>query len=132
MHEMAQSRRFVTFSGTVAQVEHAFGTEMHSYTFKNKKFVSNAKDIQIPAALQTVVKGVVRLHSDPKMTDVVMGPKVHFNKTTKQFETGGGHYLGPADFAKIYNVQPLYDAGIDGTGQTIAIVGRSNINVQDM
>ena len=132
VHEIAQGRRFVTFSGTVAQVEKAFATEMHNYTFKNKKFVSNAKDMQIPAALQPVVKGVVRLHSDPRMTNVVMGPKVHFNKTTKQFETGGGHYLGPADFAKIYNVQPLYDAGIDGTGQAIAIVGRSNINVQDV
>ena len=68
VHEIAQGRRFVTFSGTVAQVEKAFATEMHNYTFKNKKFVSNTKDMQIPAALQPVVKGVVRLHSDPRMT----------------------------------------------------------------
>ena len=40
--------------------------------------------------------------------------------------------MAPADFAKIYNVQPLYDAGINGTGQTIAIVGRSNIDLQDI
>src|SRR5260370_12888564 len=40
--------------------------------------------------------------------------------------------MTPADFAKIYNVQPLYDAGINGTGQTIAIVGRSNIDVQNV
>jgi subtilase family serine protease len=35
--------------------------------------------------------------------------------------------LGPADFAKIYNIP----TGADGTGQSIAIVGQSNINVQD-
>src|SRR5207244_2045061 len=28
---------------------------------------------------------------------------------------------------KIYNVQPLYDAGIDGRNQTIAIVSRSSL-----
>ena len=39
--------------------------------------------------------------------------------------------LGPYDFATIYNVLPLWTAGIDGTGQTIAIVGRTNINPQD-
>jgi subtilase family serine protease len=40
--------------------------------------------------------------------------------------------MAPADFAKIYNVQPLYNAGINGTGQSIAIVGRSNIAIQDV
>ena len=44
----------------------------------------------------------------------------------------GSQGITPADFAKIYNVQPLYDAGINGTGQSIAIVGRSNIDVQDI
>ena len=40
--------------------------------------------------------------------------------------------LGPADFATIYNVLPLWNAGIDGTGETIAVVTDSNINVQDI
>jgi Pro-kumamolisin, activation domain/Bacterial Ig-like domain (group 3) len=132
VHEVSQSRRFIVFSGTVTQVQAAFSTEMHTYAFKGKSFVSNSSDIQIPAALTPVVKGIVRLHSDPRMSEVVAGGKVHFNKSTGKFESGGGHYLAPADFAKIYNLQPLYDAGIDGTGQTIAIVGRSNINVQDV
>ena len=34
--------------------------------------------------------------------------------------------IGPYDFATIYNVQPLWNAGINGTGQTIAIVGEGN------
>jgi subtilase family serine protease len=36
--------------------------------------------------------------------------------------------VGPADFAKIYNIP----SGADGTGQSIAIVGQSNINIQDV
>jgi subtilase family serine protease len=137
VHEVSQSRRFLVFSGTVSQVEGAFATEMHGYKFshngKETAFISNSADISIPAALQPVVKGVVRLHSDPRTSQVVMGGKVHFNRTTKQFTfTSGDHVLAPADFAKIYNVQPLYDAGINGTGQSIAIFVRSQIDVQNV
>jgi hypothetical protein len=37
--------------------------------------------------------------------------------------------VGPWDFATIYNVAPLWNAGIDGTGQTIAIAGTSAIDI---
>ena len=41
--------------------------------------------------------------------------------------------MAPYDFATIYNVLPLWNAAspIDGTGQTIAIVGQSDIYSQD-
>src|SRR6267378_5075763 len=133
VHHVSQSRRFIVFSGNVAQVENAFSTQMHSYTYKNKTFISNSSDIQLPAALRNVVKGVVRLHSNPSSPSVVGGTKIHFTKTGGQFSFDNGQKgMAPADFAKIYNVQPLYDAGINGTGQTIAIVGRSQIDVQNV
>jgi len=40
--------------------------------------------------------------------------------------------VSPYDFATIYNVLPLWNGGIDGTGQTNAIAGRSNINLTDV
>ncbi len=40
--------------------------------------------------------------------------------------------LGPADFAKIYNSAGLISGGNNGSGQTIAIVGETNINVSDI
>lgn len=108
IHEVSQSRRFIVFSGTVSQVEDAFSTQMHGYTYKDRTFLSNSTDIQIPAALQPVVKGVVRLHSDPRSPNAFMGGKVPFKKSPGQFSFGdGSHYLTPADFAKIYNLQPL-------------------------
>ena len=36
VHEVSQSRRFIVFSGNVSQVENAFSTQMHSYTYKDK------------------------------------------------------------------------------------------------
>ena len=133
VHQVSQSRRFIVFSGNVAQVENAFSTQMHSYTLNNKSFISNSSDIQFPAALRNVVKGVVRLHSNPSSPAVVGGAKVYFKKSGAQFTfDDGSHGMAPADFAKIYNLQPLYKAGINGTGQSIAIVGRSNIDIQDV
>jgi subtilase family serine protease len=134
VHEVSQSRRFIVFSGSASQVESTFSTEIHTYAHKGKSFISNSIEIQIPTALQPVVKGVVRLHSNPKTTPaLVLGGKVHFKKSDGNFTfDDGSHYMTPADFATIYNVKPLYAAGIDGTGQTIAIVGRSNIDIQNV
>ena len=42
------------------------------------------------------------------------------------------HYVGPSDFATIYNTAPLLAAGINGTGQTIAVVGRTDILMSDV
>jgi hypothetical protein len=128
VHEISQSRHFIVFSGTVGQVEQAFSTEMHNYTYNNIKFVANSTDVQIPVALAPVVKGVVRLHSDPRTPSLKIGQKISVNKKTGKIEGPYGlHFMGPADFATIYNLKPLYAAGIDGTGQTIAIVSRSSL-----
>ena len=54
-------------------------------------------------------------------------------KPGPKYSSGTGtHYVGPADFATIYNTKPLLQAGIDGTGQTIAVVGRSDILLSDV
>jgi subtilase family serine protease len=40
----------------------------------------------------------------------------------------GNHYLAPDDFATIFNLTPLYNSGINGSGQKIVIVGQSKID----
>jgi hypothetical protein len=40
--------------------------------------------------------------------------------------------LSPYDFATIYNVAPLWSAGYDGTGQSIAIAGETDIKLSDV
>jgi subtilase family serine protease len=90
VHEVSQSHRFIVFSGTVSQVEDAFATQMHTYSYKNAAFIANSTDIQIPAALQPVVKGVVRLHSDPHQPNAFMGGKVYFKKSPGLFSFSDG------------------------------------------
>ena len=40
--------------------------------------------------------------------------------------------VAPADWATIYDVNPLYGSGFDGTGVTIAIVGQSDVALSDI
>src|SRR5208337_2358503 len=40
--------------------------------------------------------------------------------------------VAPGDFATIYDVNPLYNQKIDGSGQTIAIVSESDVNPADV
>lgn len=130
---VSAGRRTVVFSGTAAQVADTFHTEMHSYAVSGQMHLANAQDPQIPAALTPVVSGVLSLHDfrrESQMHSVrsIARPSVAQPENTQ----GSAHYLFPADYATIYNLNPLYTAGKNGAGSTIAIVGRSNISLSDV
>jgi hypothetical protein len=139
---VAAGRTVIEFSGSAAQVRGAFHTEIHKYMVYGEARTANASDPQIPAALAPVVVGPVSLNNFPAKSHIrQMGT---FQKSVKTGETkplftfpGCAQFcygLAPADFAEIYNTAPLLSGTpkIDGTGQTIAIVGESDINVQDV
>ena len=42
------------------------------------------------------------------------------------------HYLTPKDVATIYDINAAYNAGYTGTGQSIAVMGQSEISVSDI
>jgi subtilase family serine protease len=127
VEEITAGRRSIVFSGIAAQVQQAFHTQIHTYKIGEEFHHANAKDPEIPAALVQVVGGVVSLHdfhSEP-MHGLVRKP-------SPDFTSGGSHYLAPADFATIYNLVPLYQQSINGNGQSVAIVARSNIKLADV
>ncbi len=69
VEHVAAGKRFIQFSGTVAQVESAFRTEMHSFEVNGKVHVSNNSDISVPAALRPVIAGIPTLNDFFKKTD---------------------------------------------------------------
>jgi subtilase family serine protease len=98
---------------------------------------ANSSDPQIPTALAPIVAGIATLHNFLKKPQIVLsGARVEalYKAGARPQVTfpSGVHALGPADFAAIYNVAPLYNNSIDGTGTIISVVGRSNINLQDV
>ncbi len=121
----ARSRTYVTFSGTAQQVQNTFHTEIHRYSVGARMHYANASGPSIPEALAGLVSGVRGLDDFyPQPLYREAQPQLNGNR--------GTHYLGPADFAAIYDVTPLYNQGIDGTGQTIAVAGQAGISTADI
>jgi len=118
VEELPKGGTWINFSGKVADVERAFGTHIHDYYMNGKIYHANSTDPTIPEVLADLVGGVVSLHNFPR--------KPMNNGSKPEFTSGSEHYLAPGDFATIYNVNALYNAGINGSGQTIAIVGRTH------
>ena len=134
--KVAAGRTVIEFSGTAGQVKSAFHTEIHRYVANGQEHFANASDPQIPAALRPVVAGVVSLHNFPRHSQSHLVGKFQRDMATGEIKplftfTASGTQLfgmGPADFAKIYNIP----ASATGAGQSIAIVGQTNINIQDV
>lgn len=135
---VAAGRNAVSFSGTASQVQAAFGTEIHRFEVDGEKHIANASLAMVPPALSGVVRTVRGLH------DFRYQPAARFR--SRKFAPAGmrsaffdGHFifpnfLAPADVATIYDINPLYNASpaIDGTGQTIAIMGQTDIFLADI
>ena len=126
----ARARNWIAFSGTAAQVERTFRTPIHRYQVDGEDHYANASDPFIPAALEGVVAAVRGLHNFrlKPLLRVGSGSGLRPSYT----DSFGSHYLAPDDLAAIYNLAPLYNAGINGSGQKLAIVGQTDISMSDL
>jgi len=136
----------IEFSGTVSAVEAAFQTHMHQYRVQTKTgaetHLANASEISIPAALSPVVAGVVSLNdffSKPMHTALQTitrnsdGKLVRAKGNTTTTDGFGDfyYYISPGDARTIYGASSLIASGIDGTGVSIAVIGRTDIELSD-
>jgi len=124
----------IDVSGTADQVRDAFHTEIHRYNVNGEQHIANASDPKIPAALAPVVVGVSSLNDfRPKP---LIKPRSDFTfKCTgcpDGFDNTEQYVIAPPDFATIYNVSPLYKAGITGKGQTVVPLEVTDINPADV
>lgn len=127
VERVARSRTWIMFGGTAARLERAFHTELHNLELAGQPHFANIAPIFLPAALSGVV-GDVRGLNDFRPTPLHVRTIAH----PQMDGSGGAHSLAPGDFATIYDVQPLYNAGYDGTGQTLAIAGQTDIGLTDL
>ncbi|MGA3018651.1 MAG: protease pro-enzyme activation domain-containing protein, partial [Bryobacteraceae bacterium] len=119
----ARSRTYVTSSGTAAQVQAAFHTELHRYQVDGETHFANSSDPSIPTALEPVVLVIQGLDD--------FRPKAPVHQFSPNYTANGTHSLVPGDIATIYDINPIYSAGITG-GVPIAVIGQSNINLSDI
>jgi len=157
---LSNDRMSIRFSGTAAQVEEAFHTEIHNLDVHGVKHIANMTDPKIPAALAPVVVGPKALHNFRPHPLHKLGSRVLFNPEKGRWQRIAGSSgssnargsagprpqfgindpnnegpvedLSPYDFATVYNVLPAWNKGIDGTGEKIAIAGTSEISAGDV
>jgi subtilase family serine protease len=126
VESVARSRDRINFSGTAAQVEAAFGTELHHYQREGELHFAPASDLSLPAELGSITAAVLHL-SDfrPKPNVKAMEARLHPDYTTVSTQS---HYLTPIDLATMYNLKPLLSNSFDGAGQQLAVVGQSYVD----
>lgn len=122
---VSRSKNALRFSGTSAQVEQAFNTQMHYYNVAGVKHFAPSTQLSLPAAFSGVVMGVGNLNDfRPRPQHVVR----------RQFTSGqsGNVFFAPGDILTAYDVNPLISGGYTGMGQTIAVMGQSAIQLSDI
>ncbi len=131
VNDVARGAHWITFSGTAATVGGALHTSFRHYLVNGKSHFANAEQPQIPAAMEPLTAGFGGL-DDFNPEPLVIRSPVQPQSAGPDYNLGSNHYIAPDDFATIYDVAPLYGAGIDGTGQKLAIVGTSAIDLNDI
>jgi len=119
----ARGRDWIAFSGTASSVEAAFGAAVHRYEWDGESHFAISAEPSIPAALEPVVEALLGLDDFPKSSQPTR-PAITLSN--------GLITLAPDDLRTIYGVQRLHQAGIDGTGQKIAVLGQTAVDLADI
>ena len=115
----AHGRGWIVFSGTIAQIQNTFHTEIHRYQVAGKAHFAPAAPPSVPAEFEQVIggiRGIDDFHMEPSIRLAPM-----FNGSD------GTHALAPGDLARIYNF-----GGFHGAGTKIAVVGEAAVDLADI
>ena len=129
IERVARGRNWIAFSGNALQVQNAFHTEIHRYNVDGELHFANATAPAIPAGLRGIVTGIRGLHDfHPKPLGVSHNTRARPFYNSSSF----GDLVAPGDVYTIYDLRPLYAAGIDGTGQKLVVAGQTDIYLADI
>ncbi|HET7102741.1 MAG TPA: protease pro-enzyme activation domain-containing protein, partial [Terracidiphilus sp.] len=131
---VARSRTFIRFSGTVGQVEQAFQTQMHYYGVNGSRYFAPSTVLSVPAAIVSTVHSIRDLSNlRPRSMRISAGPALTLRaRPAFTSSQSGAVFFAPGDIKTIYDVDPLASGGFDGTGQSIAVMGQSSIDLTDI
>ena len=130
---------WIEFSGTVAQVEQAFGAQVDMVAIPGSTGSGNTRavlttNIMVPGALSPVIAGLVSLDGALSTPALTAPQPLTISASDLQSLTSPASAAAftPHLTAQLLNVTPLTSQGVNGVGQLIAIVSRSNINSADV
>ncbi len=127
------NRSQLRFHGTKVEVEAAFHTEIRLFEVDGVRHFSNVSDPEVPAALAPAITAIHGLHDFGLKANFKSRPAHAAGGVVPQITYNGGqpgqeNFVSPGDFAVMYNLTPLYNAGVNGRGMTIAVPEQSDID----
>ncbi len=134
---VAPSRLFIDAYAPATVASSTLATGFRMFTSLGKPHLSATANPSIPAAFTAVIGSIAGLTQydlfpQSHIEGPVATPRSTLGGAAPQYTNGTTHYIFPKDFATIFDLNPLYNAGINGAGQKVAILGRSDINTADM
>ncbi len=125
--EVARGRNWIAISGTVAQIQSALHTQMHRFKVDGEERFANATAISVPKALDSIAVGFRGLNNFKLKPMMVKRSSI-----SPDYTSGSGNNLAPDDIATIFDIDPLYTAGTNGTGMKLAVMGQTDIQASDI
>jgi subtilase family serine protease len=142
--QLPAGRGHLPFVGSKAQVEDALHTRIHLFALAGSQHYANVSAPLLPASLTTVVsaiRGLNDFHPRPGVHPPKASPRGSLplvgNTSARSFALPATYYpgsdqypgyVGPTDFAIMYNLQPVYSQGFTGAGVSIAIAAQSDVD----
>ncbi len=130
------ARGWVEFSGTVDQVQHAFGAKVQPVVLAQPSSFTRyelAGAINVPAAVAPSISGLVSLDGSSILsastTPVLL--KTTVEALSAATSRDKSEALSPALASSWLYAKALREAGTTGAGETIAIPSRSNVRGED-
>lgn len=136
---VSNSRMLIRFSGSSAAVASAFSSEFHYYRPRisgsgAQPRLSIDTEPAVPDSIAPFVAAVSGLSQMPVRP--MLHSRILAESSLPSFRNCSSpvcnYFISPADFATIFDIAPLYNSGINGSGETIAIVGRSRVADTDI
>ena len=137
-------RAHLPFAGTKEQAEAALHTSIHLFNVDNEQHYANVSYPMVPAAFKSSIAairglndfrpkpGVRPLKAPPRYAlPAVVGRPARESASPDTYYPGSNQYpgyVGPTDFATMYNLLPAYQQGITGAGVTVGIAAQSDID----
>ena len=133
-------RGHLPFFGGKAQIEDALHTRIHLFAAAGEEHYANVSAPLIPVSLAsaiTAIRGLNDFHPRPgvHVPRGVTPARAHLNANSSlapdTYYSGSNlypGYVGPTDFAIMYNLLPEYQLGITGAGVTVAIAAQSDLD----
>ncbi len=136
--EVAPSRVFVHATAPSSTLEDAFATSFHLFQVNGESRLANVTEPSLPTAFTPLVSAITGLadtpirpmHGRPVVGSLGTAQTAAHAEFTSS--STGSHFVTPGDFAQIFDLQPIYNAGFNGAGQKIAIIGRSRVVATDI